>query len=48
MISSEVAKSLTKRPNNQIGGTQGQNDFLEYSLEWQRQRDAKIEQKRKE
>jgi hypothetical protein len=36
IISSEVAKNLTKRPKNQG------SDFLEYSIEWSRLRDAKI------
>ncbi|CDW91823.1 UNKNOWN [Stylonychia lemnae] len=36
LISSEVAKTLRERPK--------MNDFLEYSMEWQKLRDAKIQQ----
>lgn len=38
IISSEVARSLSKQR-----GSAKQNDFIEYSKEWQRLRDAKVQ-----
>lgn len=43
LISSEVAKSLTKQRPPQVS-----QDFIEYSQEWKKLRDAKIMHKRQE